>query len=278
MLAFNSGNDQAAETANSSTTAVKSSKEALRKTSASFSGDLACRHSAGEVFFDFRRRLYFAVAERWSGLPAHWRLTRQTRGCGRQRHRPRKHGRSDGSAHFEPQTSYIDHYPQQELPVHTPQPAAPVTGVPFTASTEYNNQYVPKSLAFNQIETTNQQFYPYWSVPPPQKKGYAVRRISAAPALDFAGDNFTTTNAVEYQPKPCSYVRPTGVTVVQPLSEACDKHTTYNSFFQAKPTEGFIRVPRGSSPAPAPFTATTTYDNEFQEKPLPHELPHLSDI
>jgi len=51
-----------------------------------------------------------------------------------------------------------------------------------------------------------------------------------------------------------------GVTVVQPLSEACDKHTTYNSFFQAKPTEGFIRVPRGSSPAPAPFTATTTYE------------------
>ena len=51
-----------------------------------------------------------------------------------------------------------------------------------------------------------------------------------------------------------------GVTVVQPLSEACDKHTTYNSFFQAKPTEGFIRVPQGSGPAPAPFTATTTYE------------------
>ncbi|KAA6422125.1 MAG: hypothetical protein FRX49_07876 [Trebouxia sp. A1-2] len=173
-------------------------------------------------------------------------------------------------AHFEPQTSYIDHYPEKELPVHTPQPAAPVTGVPFTASTEYDNQYLPKSLTFNQIgtygnpawmgnshghmqklptvssETTNQHFYPYWGVTPPQKKGYAVRRISAAPALDFAGDTFTTTNAVEYQPKPSSYTRPTGVTVAQPLSEACDKHTTYNSFFQAKPTEGFIRVPRGS--------------------------------
>ncbi|DBA73570.1 TPA: hypothetical protein ACH3X2_009808 [Trebouxia sp. C0005] len=187
-------------------------------------------------------------------------------------------------AHFEPQTSYIDHYPEKELPVHTPQPAAPVTGVPFTASTEYDNQYLPKSLTFNQIgtygnpawmgnshghmqklptvssETTNQHFYPYWGVTPPQKKGYAVRRISAAPALDFAGDTFTTTNAVEYQPKPSSYTRPTGVTVAQPLSEACDKHTTYNSFFQAKPTEGFIRVPRGSSPAPPLFTATTTYE------------------
>ena len=63
-------------------------------------------------------------------------------------------------------------------------------------------------------ETTNQHFYPYWGVPPPQKKGYAVRRISAAPALDFAGDTFTTTNAVEYQPKPSSYVRPTGTTTV----------------------------------------------------------------
>ena len=63
-------------------------------------------------------------------------------------------------------------------------------------------------------ETTNQHFYPYWGVPPPQKKGYAVRRISAAPALDFAGDTFTTTNAVEYQPKPSSYVRPTGNTPV----------------------------------------------------------------
>ncbi|DBA95913.1 TPA: hypothetical protein ACH3X1_001442 [Trebouxia sp. C0004] len=137
-------------------------------------------------------------------------------------------------AHFEPQTSYLDHYPAKELPVHTPQPAAPVTGVPFTASTEYDNQYLPKSLTFNQIgtygnpalmgssnrhtqtlptvssETTNQHFYPYWGVPPPQKKGYAVRRISAAPALDFTGDMFTTTNAVEYQPKPSSYVRPTG--------------------------------------------------------------------
>ena len=110
--------------------------------------------------------------------------------------------------------------------------------MPFTASTEYNNQYLPKSLTFNQIgtygnpalmgnsnghiqklptvssETTNQHFYPYWGVPPPQKKGYAVRRISAAPALDFAGDTFTTTNAVEYQPKPSSYVRPTGTTPV----------------------------------------------------------------
>lgn len=126
----------------------------------------------------------------------------------------------------------------QELPVHTPQPAAPVTGMPFTASTEYDNQYLPKSLTFNQIgtygnpasmgnsnghmqklptissETTNQHFYPYWGVATPQKKGYAVRRISAAPALDFAGDTFTTTNAVEYQPKPSSYVRPTGTTPV----------------------------------------------------------------
>ena len=63
-------------------------------------------------------------------------------------------------------------------------------------------------------ETTNQHFYPYWGVTPPQKKGYAVRRISAAPALDFAGDTFTTTNAVEYQPKPSSYTRPTGSTPV----------------------------------------------------------------
>ena len=122
----------------------------------------------------------------------------------------------------------------QELPVHTPAPAAAITGVPFTASTEYDNQYVPKSLTFNQIgshgvhgamgnssghvhklptvssETTNQHFYPYWGVAPPQKKGYAVRAVNAAPQLDFAGDTFTTTNAVEYQPKPSSYVRPSG--------------------------------------------------------------------
>lgn len=122
----------------------------------------------------------------------------------------------------------------QELPVHTPQPAAVLTGVPFTASTEYDNQYTPKSLAFNQIgshgahgmmgnshghihqlptvssETTNQHFYPYWGVAPPKKKGYAVRAVAPAPPLDFNGDTFTTTNAVEYQPKPSSYVRPTG--------------------------------------------------------------------
>ena len=125
----------------------------------------------------------------------------------------------------------------QELPVHTSRPAAPITGVPFTASTEYDNQYLPKSLTFNQIgtqgrpasmgnsrgqtqklptissETTNQHFYPYWGVPLTQKKGYAVRTISAAPALNFAGDTFTTTNAVEYQPKPSSYVRPTGTSL-----------------------------------------------------------------
>lgn len=118
--------------------------------------------------------------------------------------------------------------------MHTPLLAAPLTGVPFTASTEYDNQYLPKSLTFNQIgtdrhsqsmgnsnghthklptissETTNQHFYPYWGVPPPQKKGYAVRRMVAAPVLDFAGDTFTTTNAMEYQPKPSSYVRPSG--------------------------------------------------------------------
>lgn len=122
----------------------------------------------------------------------------------------------------------------QELPVHTPQPATVVTGVPFTASTEYDNQYVPKSLAFNQIgsrgmhgvmgntngqihkqptvssETTNQHFYPYWGVAPPQKKGYAVRAVTAAPQCDFNGDTFTTTNVVEYQPKPSSYVCPSG--------------------------------------------------------------------
>ena len=56
----------------------------------------------------------------------------------------------------------------------------------------------------------------------------------------------------------CSAVA--GVTVVQPLSEARDKHSTYSSFFQPKPTEGFVRVPRGLGPAPAPFTATTTYE------------------
>ena len=118
--------------------------------------------------------------------------------------------------------------------MHIPQPAAVVTGAPFTASTEYDTQYVPKPLNFNQIgshgshgamgksngqihklptissETTNQHFYPSWGMPPPQKKGYAVRAMSAAPPLDFAGDTFTTTNAVEYQPKPSSYVRPTG--------------------------------------------------------------------
>ena len=122
----------------------------------------------------------------------------------------------------------------QELPVHAPQPAAVVTGVPFTASTEYDNQYTRKSLAFNQIgshgahgmmgkstgqinnmptvssETTNQHFYPYWGMAPPKKKGYAVRAVAAASPLDFAGDTFTTTNAVEYQPKPSSYVRPSG--------------------------------------------------------------------
>ena len=124
----------------------------------------------------------------------------------------------------------------QELPVHMPPAAAPVTGVPFTASTEYDNQYTSKSLMFNHIgshgslgatgnssvrshklptvssETTSQHFYPYWGVPAPQKKGYAVRTVTSAPALDFAGDTFTTTNAVEYQPKPSSYVRPTGTT------------------------------------------------------------------
>ncbi len=117
--------------------------------------------------------------------------------------------------------------------------------MPFTASTEYDNQYLPKSLAFNQIgtygnpalmgsshghiqklptvssETTNQHFYPDWGVPPPQKKGYAMRRISAAPALDFAGDTFTTTNDVEYQPKPSSYVRPTGITPVCITCHVC---------------------------------------------------------
>ena len=122
----------------------------------------------------------------------------------------------------------------QELPVRQPQPAAVVTGVPFTASTEYDSQYVPKSLAFNQLgshraqstmgrsdghvhklptvssETTNQHFYPYWGVAPPQKNGYAVRAMAPAPPLDFAGDTFTTTNAVEYQPKASSYMRPTG--------------------------------------------------------------------
>lgn len=122
----------------------------------------------------------------------------------------------------------------QELPVHAPQPAAVVTGVPFTASTEYDNQYTRKSLAFNQIgshgahglmanstgqinklptvssETTNQHFYPYWGVAPPRKKGYAVRAVAAAPPLDFAGDTFMTTNALEYQAKPSSYVRPSG--------------------------------------------------------------------
>lgn len=51
-----------------------------------------------------------------------------------------------------------------------------------------------------------------------------------------------------------------GVTVVQPLSSACDKLTTYNCSFQAKPTEGFVRVAKGPSAAPAPFTATTTYE------------------
>ena len=50
-----------------------------------------------------------------------------------------------------------------------------------------------------------------------------------------------------------------GVTVVQPLSSARDKHTTYSSAFPAKPTQGFIRVPSSPGPAPAPFTATTTY-------------------
>ena len=118
--------------------------------------------------------------------------------------------------------------------MHTPQLEAPITGVPFTGSTEYDNQYLPKSLTFNQIgtqnmpmlgassrpgtqelpmitsETTNQHDYPCWGVSSPQKKGYAVRRVSAAPSLDFVGDTFTTTNAVEYQPKPLSYVPPTG--------------------------------------------------------------------
>ena len=122
----------------------------------------------------------------------------------------------------------------QELPEHTPKPEGSVTGVPFTASTEYSNQYLPKSLTFNQIgahssaasvgssgkqthelptissETTNQHFYPYWGVAPPQKKGYATRLISPGHILDFAGDTFTTTNAVEYQAKPISYSRPTG--------------------------------------------------------------------
>ena len=51
-----------------------------------------------------------------------------------------------------------------------------------------------------------------------------------------------------------------GITVVQPLSSACDKLTTYNCSFQAKPTGGFVRVAKGPSPAAAPFTATTTYE------------------
>ena len=51
-----------------------------------------------------------------------------------------------------------------------------------------------------------------------------------------------------------------GVTVVQPLSSACDKLTTYSTSFPAKPTQGFVRVAKGPSPAPAPFTATTTYE------------------
>ena len=124
----------------------------------------------------------------------------------------------------------------QALPEHTPLPEEAITGVPFTASTEYDNQYRPQnSRAFNQIgttnnfpphatstgrthklpmvttDTTNQHDYPYWGTGSPQKKGYAVRAIRPAPPLDFAGDTFTTTNAVEYQPKPLSYVPPTGM-------------------------------------------------------------------
>ena len=133
----------------------------------------------------------------------------------------------------------------QELPVHPPQPVPVITGVPFTASTEYDNQYTPKSLAFNQIgshgghgmmgrsngqihklptvssETTNQHFYPYWGVAPPKKRGYAVRAITAAPPVNFAGDTFTTTNTVEYQPKPSSYIRPSGRCYLPSMHHAC---------------------------------------------------------
>lgn len=128
----------------------------------------------------------------------------------------------------------------QALPEHTAQSEVPITGVPFTASTEYDNQYFPKSLTYNHIgtnsipaqghssksfthklpmitsETTNQHDYPYWGGSSPQKKGYAVRRVSAAPPLDFVGDTFTTTNAVEYQAKPLSYVPPTGTLYIRP--------------------------------------------------------------
>lgn len=127
----------------------------------------------------------------------------------------------------------------QALPEHTPRQEVPIIGVPFTASTEYDNQYFPKSLAYNLIgtnsipahepsskssthklpmitsETTNQHDYPYWGVSSPQKKGYAVRRVSAAPPLDFVGDTFTTTNAVEYQAKSLSYVPPTGTLYIR---------------------------------------------------------------
>ena len=172
--------------------------------------------------------------------------------------------------------------------MHTPQPAATITGAPFTASTEYSNQYLPKSLTFNQIgthgstasanssrtqqhrlptvssETTNQHDFPNWGVAPPQKKGYAMRVMAPAPALDFAGDTFTTTNAVEYQAKPLSYVRPTGMVLLL---------LCYPWLLTQNSCMWYAAVIDSEALELAGDLVTTTHAVEHQAKPLSYVRP-----
>ncbi|KXZ53275.1 hypothetical protein GPECTOR_7g1169 [Gonium pectorale] len=189
-----------------------------------------------------------------------------------------------------PMTSYREHYPPKEtLAAGQPLDLA-ASGVPFTATSTYDNEFYAKPRMARPVEpltythrplpsitrdTTNQDTYRPFEVPS-QPAGDRPARLATAPP-PMLPSIYDTTYRTQYVPKEGEpRVAPGSIPPKDPLPWLNDG-TTYRNDYTPKPLA--LVPPADYDPAqPFPFDSTTEYRAEYPPKELPELLPPLTGV
>ncbi|KFG52488.1 microtubule associated protein SPM1 [Toxoplasma gondii FOU] len=147
--------------------------------------------------------------------------------------------------------------------------------VPFTGSTQYRQEFVPKplppptqvsqvtlppSLPF-EAESSYRTEFVAKPLPPPAK----FSEVKLPPTLPFHGESAYRT---DYVPKPLPEVAKP-VEVKLPPTLPFNAQSCYRSEYVAKPLPPPVQTVEVKLPPSLPFEGSTHYRDEFQVKPLP---------
>jgi len=192
-----------------------------------------------------------------------------------------------------PIPSYKDHYPPKELPPPEEGLSCDPGTMPFTARTEYMDEFFGKPRINRPVEpltykhkpglwmggpTTHQATFTNFTYPPgpATEPGEPQGRMPTLPPAKMPND-WSTTYRNHYIPKEPPGRVPTGDPQPRPAMPWLANGTTYRDHYVPKEL-ALVPITLDEGPAPYPFTGRTEYQAEYVPKEGLPQLPPLTGV